>query len=68
MAGCERQRAFLSELAQGDVMVHRDPNPAGDALVVHGPASRVTGEAKGKPIYVYSITAAGRKEASDEAE
>jgi len=60
------QRAFLSELAQGDVMVHRDPNPIGDVLVVHGFASRVTGETKGKPIYIYSITAAGRKEVGDE--
>jgi len=59
---------FLSELAQGDVMVHRDPSAAGSALLRDGLASLKVGSVKGKPVYIYSITAAGRKEASDEAE
>jgi len=59
---------FLSELAQGDIMIHRDPSAAGSALLRDGLASLKVGAVKGKPIYVYSITAAGRKEASDEAE
>jgi len=60
------QRAFLSELAQGDVMVHRDPSAAGSALLRDGLASLKVGAVKGKPVYIYSITAAGRKEVGDE--
>lgn len=56
------QRRFLNDLAQGDVMSHRDPNPAGDVLVVHGWASRVDGPISGKFAYIYSITAEGRRE------
>jgi len=60
------QRAFLSELAQGDVMVHRDPSAAGSALLRDGLASLKVGSVKGKPVYIYSITAAGRKELRNE--
>jgi len=47
-------------------MVHRDPSAAGSALLRDGLASLKVGAVKGKPVYIYSITAAGRKEVGDE--
>ena len=62
------QRKYLIELAKGDEVFNRNPNPASDVLVVHGWASRCDGTINGKRAYIYSITAEGRKAVRDEAE
>jgi len=63
---------LLRELAQGDIQTTRDSNALADALVVAGFASVTSGQYGAKKVmtYVYSITAAGRKEleATNEAE
>lgn len=55
---------LLRELAQGDIQTTRDRNAIADALVVAGLASVTSGQYGAKKVmtYVYSITAAGRKE------
>lgn len=60
------QHQLLTELAQGDIMIPRDPNGVATALVKLGFAAERKGKHKGKTIYIYSITAEGRKAVRDE--
>ena len=57
--------AFLKSLAAGDILIPRDPSVVGSGLARDGLARLRVGKSGKKTVYIYSITAAGRKEVED---